>query len=123
MSLEATITITVPPQSPSIFSTLLQFILLLLNWLLFKSDGTHLRIFIPGKSWGQYLEEMSQSGTWGDNLMLMGAADFLQAEIEVLSTMSPVPLSIKPRTRTGHRSSAPPLIFGRVSLCQSCEEG
>ena len=39
-----------------------------------------------GVPWSQYLAEMSNSGVYGDVLVLTAAANFLDAEIVVIST-------------------------------------
>lgn len=40
-----------------------------------------------GIPWSQYLAEMSNSGVYGDALILAAVANFLDAEIVVISTL------------------------------------
>ncbi|XP_048244803.1 uncharacterized protein LOC125376815 [Haliotis rufescens] len=76
-------------------------------------DGTHLRNFVPEKKeWNTYLDEMLQKGTWGDNLMLMGAADVLEVTIKVISTWSDEPIVIKPREK---KASLRTLCLGHLA--------
>ena len=49
-------------------------------------DGMHLELF-TGLSWRQYSEEMSKSGTYGDEITLHAMANMLLVEIVVILTL------------------------------------
>ena len=49
-------------------------------------DGMHLELF-TGLSWRQYPEEMSKSGTYGDEITLHAMANMLLVEIVVILTL------------------------------------
>ncbi|XP_046559889.1 uncharacterized protein LOC124268912 [Haliotis rubra] len=63
----------------------------------YKVNGTPLNQFVcTQQSWEDYLSTMEAPGTWGDHLVLLGAAEFLQADIEVITTASEThPVTIK----------------------------
>ena len=55
---------------------------------LLKHDGTPLFNFVCGyPSWPEYLGSMEKDGTWGDNLVLLAAADCYRTDIRVVSSL------------------------------------
>ena len=62
----------------------------LLNVVIFPSqaDGTHYFKFTHGyKKWSDYLKEMRKDGTWGDNIMLIAAANLYRWPIKVITSL------------------------------------
>ena len=53
-----------------------------------QPDGTELFQFVDGySSWGAYLTSMMADGTWGDHVILHGAANYFQTCIHVISSL------------------------------------
>ena len=53
-----------------------------------QTDGTELFQFVDGySSWGAYLTSMMADGTWGDHVILHGAAKCFQTCIHVISSL------------------------------------
>ena len=53
-----------------------------------QPDGTELFHFVDGyPSWDAYLTSMMVDGTWGDHVILHGAANFFQTCIHVISSL------------------------------------
>ena len=53
-----------------------------------QPDGTELFQFVDGySSWGAYLTSMMADGTWGDHVILHGAAKCFQTCIHVISSL------------------------------------
>ncbi|XP_046566652.1 uncharacterized protein LOC124275207 isoform X2 [Haliotis rubra] len=77
-------------------------------------DGTPLYQFVcTQQSWEDYLSTMEAPGTWGDHLVLLGAAEFLQADIEVITTASEThPVTIKAVNR---QDKTKKLFLGHIS--------
>ena len=60
---------------------------ILLDFLL-KVDGTDLFHFVDRHTtWGDYLTDMEQDGTWGDHVILWAAANCYQIAIHVISSL------------------------------------
>ena len=60
---------------------------ILLDFLL-KVHGTDLFHFVDGHAtWGGYLADMAQDGTWGDHVILWAAANCYQIAIHVISSL------------------------------------
>ena len=65
------------------------FVGALLNYSIFFSqlDGTEIFHFVDGySSWDAYLTRMMADGTWGDHVILHGAANHFQTCIHVISS-------------------------------------
>ncbi|XP_046551308.1 OTU domain-containing protein DDB_G0284757-like [Haliotis rubra] len=77
-------------------------------------DGTPLDQFVcTQQSWEDYLSTMEAPGTWGDHLVLLGAAEFLQADTEVITTASEThPVTIKAVNR---QDKTKELFLGHIS--------
>ena len=62
------------------------------NYTLFfvlQPDGTELFQFVDGySSWDAYLTSMMTNGTWGDHVILHGAANCFETCIHVISSLS-----------------------------------
>ena len=59
----------------------------MLDFLL-KVDGTDLFHFVDRHTtWGGYLTDMEQDGTWGDHVILWAAANCYQIAIHVISSL------------------------------------
>ena len=55
---------------------------------LFQPDGTELFHFVHGcSSWEAYLASMKTDGTWGDHVILHGAANCFETCIHVISSL------------------------------------
>ena len=55
---------------------------------LLKVDGTDLFHFVARHTtWGGYLTDMEQDGTWGDHVILWAAANCYQIAIHVISSL------------------------------------
>ena len=55
---------------------------------LLQPDGTHLFHFVDGySSWNAYLTSMMADGTWGDHVILHGAANCFDTCIHVISCL------------------------------------
>ena len=54
-----------------------------------QPDGTELFQFVDGySSWDSYLTSMMTDGTWGDHVILHGAANCFETCIHVISSLS-----------------------------------
>ncbi|XP_046342284.1 uncharacterized protein LOC124123068 [Haliotis rufescens] len=77
-------------------------------------DGTPLEDFVSTQqSWEAYLSAMEAPGTWGDHLVVLGAVEFLQVDIEVLTSASethPILLKTVKRQETTKK-----LFLGHIS--------
>lgn len=80
-----------------------------------QADGTELVKFAHGyESLSDYLMEMRQDGTWGDNIMLQAAANYYRMPIKVITSLPgnretliiPVPVS--------DEDVVDPLVLGHV---------
>jgi len=89
------------PVSPSIF-------------FFSQPDGTDLVNFTYGySSWTSYLERMAKNGTWGDNLMLLAAANHFNTPIRIISSLPDhEDVIINPQSQVCH--GADPLVLGHV---------
>ena len=56
--------------------------------VLLQPDGTDLFHFVDGySSWNAYLTSMKENGTWGDHVILFGAANCFETCIYVISSL------------------------------------
>ena len=57
-------------------------------FFLLQPDGTDLFHFVDGhSSWNAYLTSMKANGTWGDHVILFGAANCFETCIHVISSL------------------------------------
>ena len=78
---------------------------------LLKNDGTPLFNFVCGyPSWPEYLGSMEKDGTWGDNLVLLAAANCYRTDIRVVSSLGRE-VFISP---DGPVANTSPLVLGHI---------
>ena len=57
-------------------------------FVLLQPDGTDLFHFVDGySSWNAYLTSIKENGTWGDHVILFGAANCFEKCIYVISSL------------------------------------
>ena len=57
-------------------------------FVLLQPDGTDLFHFVDGySSWNAYLKNMVADGTWGDHVVVRGAAKYFETCIQVISSL------------------------------------
>ena len=57
-------------------------------FVLLQPDGTDLFHFVDGySSWNAYLKNMMADGTWGDHVILHGAANCFETCVHVISSL------------------------------------
>ena len=57
-------------------------------FFLLQPDGTDLFHFVDGySSWNAYLTNIVADGTWGDHVVLRGAAKYFETCIQVISSL------------------------------------
>ena len=67
---------------------LIQFKFTFLIDLSLQVDGTDLFHFVDGHTtWGDYLTNMEQDGTWGDHVILCAVANCYRTDIRVISSV------------------------------------
>ena len=54
----------------------------------YNSEGQPLEYF-AGMPWSEYLEEMAQSGTYGDHITINAASNLYNIELEIISSLGP----------------------------------
>ena len=78
---------------------------------LLQLDGTKLFDFVDGySSWDAYLTNMAEDGTWGDHVILHGAANCFGTSIHVISSLCH-DLTISPERNV---DSSNQLVLGHV---------
>ena len=70
-------------------STAALFLVTTVLLFILQPDGTELFQFVDGySSWDAYLTSMMTDGTWGDHVILHGAANCFETCIHVISSLS-----------------------------------